>query len=322
MSAGSALGISFSHRHAAWLGLDPRAALRTLLAETGVRRLRLSAYWDEIAPEPGRLDFAPLRPWLETAAEHGATVLMSVGLRAQRHPEFYPPPWLTAQHPLPHGAALDAQPRVVALLMLMLERVTAFLADVDAIDAWQVENEPFLPAAGRTVGWRFSPDLLAREIAVVRDADPRRRPIVVNHSSHTALDRVWRDALALGDVLAQNIYTRRPARRGLPWRYWNVHALGPLAPRLAAQSAAARRTGRQFWVTELQAEPWERDGSAALGDTTPSISPERLHANLALARRFRPARVYLWGAEWWLWRAGRGDRRYLDLAEQLFHADG
>ncbi|MFN8559348.1 MAG: hypothetical protein U0531_19090 [Dehalococcoidia bacterium] len=149
-------------------------------------------------------------PWLEIAARHDARVLMTVGIKAQRHPEFYPPAWLAAAHPLPRGAALDAHPRVVALLLLMLERLTAYLADVDVIEAWQVENEPFLPLPHRTVGWRISPALLAREIEVVRDADPRRRPVVINHSSRTALDHRWRPALALADVLAQNVYLRRP----------------------------------------------------------------------------------------------------------------
>src|SRR5581483_8248322 len=123
--------------------------------------------------------------------------------------------------------------------------------------AWQVENEPFLPAAGRTVGWRIAPALLEREVAVVRDADPRRRPVVINHSSASAFDRWWLPALQAADVLAQNVYTRVPGRR-LPVRYFNRYALGPFAPGLRRQAAVARRLGKSFWITELQAEPWER----------------------------------------------------------------
>jgi hypothetical protein len=313
------LGVSFSHRHAAWLGLDPAAALTFLLRDVGVRRLRLSCYWDEIAPEPSSLDYAPLRPWLEIAARYNAHVLMTIGLKAQRHPEFYPPQWLTSEHPVPPRADLAGHPRVIALLLLMLERATAYLADVDVIEAWQVENEPFLPAAGRTVGWRISPGLLEREIAVVREADPRRRPVVVNHSSRSAFDRMWLPALRAGDVLAQNIYTRRPSAWG-PWRYVNVHALGPLAPALRRQALLARRLGRDFWVTELQAEPWER---ASMRDIDParvgSISPERIRSSLRLAAGTGASRVYLWGAEWWRWiEQAHGDTRYVELARGLF----
>jgi hypothetical protein len=319
MTVGPLLGVSFSHRYAAWLGLDPYETLRALLTDVGVRYLRLSVYWDEIAPEPSRLAFDPLRPWLELAATEGARVTITLGLKAQRHPEFYPPRWLWPTAP-PSGAALDRQPRLVTLLLLMLERVTAFLADYDVIEAWQVENQPFVPAAGRTVGWRISPALLAREIEVVREVDPRRRPIVVTHASATALDGGWRDALALADILGQDVYTRVPAPRGLPWRYWNRYAWGPLAPNLRAQARAARRLGRGWWITELQAEPWERGDIRQVPPTAVgSVSPERIVANLALARRSRPQRILLWGAEWWRFAAERqGDRRYWDLARALF----
>ncbi len=319
MTTGPLLGVSFSHRHAAWLGLDPYETLRALLAELGVRYLRLSVYWDEIAPEPSRLTFDPVRPWLDLAASYGARVTITLGLKAQRHPEFYPPRWLGETAP-PPGADLARQPRVVTLLLLMLERATAFLADYDVIEAWQVENEPFVPAAGRTVGWRIAPALLAREIDVVREVDPRLRPIVVTHASASALDRRWRDALALADILGQDLYPRVPTSRRLPWRYWNRYAWGPLAPNLRAQARAARRLGRGWWITELQAEPWERGDirelpSAAIG----SISPRQILANLDLARRSRPQRILLWGAEWWRFAAERlGDRRYWDLARELF----
>lgn len=322
MTSRPLLGINFSHQHAAWLGLDPSLTLRRLLGEAGARYLRLSVRWEEISPEPSRLDFTPLRPWLEIAGEYEARVLISVGLKAQRHPEFYPPAWLTEAQPLPHGARIVEQERVVALLLLMLERVTAYLADFDVIDAWQVENEPFLPAASRTVGWRISPGLLEREIGVVREADPRSRPVVVNHSSFSAFDRWWLQALRPADVLAQNLYPRVPAPKLWPGRYFNRYHMGPLAPALRRQAALARRLGKDFWITELQGEPWEPAGMAAVADGSyGSISPERLRANLRLAERTTASRIYFWGAEWWMYMAERrGDDRYWNVARELFGA--
>jgi hypothetical protein len=243
---------------------------------------------------------------------------MTLGLKAQRWPEFYPPEWLTKEHPIPDGADLAHYPRVETVLLLLLERLTAFLADFDVIDAWQVENEPFVRVR-RTHGWRIPPGLLAREIAVVREADPRRRPVVVNHSSRSAFDRMWVPALELGDVLAQNVYTRRPVGWG-PIRYLNVHALGPFAPALRRQAFIARRLERDFWITELQAEPWETRPMTELDPPSiGSVSPERIRSNLRLVERAGASRVYLWGAEWWRYTAEQhGDSRYLDLAREVF----
>ena len=318
MNDAPALGINFSHRHAAWLGLDPDALFAQLLDELGARHVRLSVYWDEIAPGSQGLDFAPVRRWLDPLEARGGRALVTVGLKAQRWPEFYPPDWLLAEHPVPNGALLDDHPRVIAHLLLMLERVTAFLADYDAVDAWQVENEPFLPSMRHTVGWRISPDLLAREVAVVREADPRRRPVVINHSTQNVFDRRWQVGLGLADAYAENVYTRKPNR--WPWpRYFNPYAIPLLAPRLRHEGEVARRLDRGYWVTELQAEPWEtKDAKSIAPAEIGSVSPERIRRNLALVRRAGVQRVYLWGAEWWRYTADRdGDSRYWDLARRL-----
>lgn len=315
------LGVNFSHRQAAWLGLDPDETYSALLNDLRVRHLRLSLYWEEIQPEPTRYDFSTIQRQLDWAENRGARVLVTVGLKAQRHPEFYPPAWLLRGGGPPHGAAIAGQPRMVAHLMLMLERAVAILADFDCIDSWQVENEPFAPAPWRTVGWRIDPATLRKEIQAVEAADARHRPIVINHTSNTVLDGAWMQALRLGDVLAQDVYTRKLPPRG-PLRYANPFLLGPLGPNLFVQSTLAHRFGRLFWITELQAEPWERQPLTELrDDAIGSISPERLQANLRLAYRARPERIYLWGAEWWRLQQQRGDLRYWELARALFERE-
>jgi hypothetical protein len=318
---GPLLGVNFSHRQARWLGLDPEETFSALLNDLRVRLFRLSLYWDEVQPEPTRYDFSSLHRYLDLAESRGASVLLTVGLRAQRHPEFYPPAWLAGGGmPPPHGFVSE-HPRLIAHLTLMLERAVALLADYSTIDSWQVENEPFMPAAGRTVGWRFDAETLQREIATVAGSDPRHRPIVLNHSSHTVFERGWLRALRLGDVLGQDVYTRHPdpERAG---RYWDPFRLGPLGPGLLLQSAAAKVAGRQFWITELQAEPWERIPIPELApEEIGSVSPRRIEGNLALVRRAGAQRVFFWGAEWWHYQRLRGDNRYWELARTLFRPD-
>lgn len=313
------LGVNFSHRQAEWLGLDPDETFSLLLNDLRVRQFRMSLYWEEIQPEPTRYDFSTIQRYLDWAETRRARVLITVGLKAQRHPEFYPPLWLAGDGAPRRGGRVADQKRLIAHLLLMLERAVALLADYNCIDSWQVENEPFLPAAGRTIGWRFDDETLEKEIRAVAGSDPRHRPIVINHCSNTIFETGWLKALRLADVLAQDVYTRKPSASG-PMRYGNPFALGPLGPGLMLQSALARRVGRQFWVTELQAEPWEREPLTELQpEQIGSISPERIEANLALASHARPERVYLWGAEWWRLQELRGDDRYWRLARRLFH---
>jgi hypothetical protein len=203
----------------------------------------------------------------------------------------------------------------------MLERAVAMLADYSTIDAWQLENEPFLPTASRTPGWHFDDDTLRKELRAIQGSDSRHRSVVVNHSSASVLQPDWLRALRLGDVLGQDVYTRRPLPGG-SLRYANPFRLGPLGPGLLIQSAAAHVAGRQFWITELQAEPWERMPIPELTDEEiGSVSPEQIDRNLALVRRTRPERIYLWGAEWWRYQRLRGDERFWELGRRLFRPE-
>jgi hypothetical protein len=155
----------------------------------------------------------------------------------------------------------------------------------------------------------------------VAGSDPRHRPIVINHSSNTLFETAWMRALRMGDVLAQDVYTRKPIPSGRR-RYANPFAAGPLGPGLFVQSALAHRFGREFWITELQAEPWERVPLIELDAAEiSSISPERIEANLRVAARPRPERIYLWGAEWWRMQQLRGDCRYWELVRGLVRAE-
>ena len=89
-------------------------------------------------------------------------------------------------------------------------------------------------------------------------------------------------------------------------------------PDLPGQAAAARRAGKRFWITELQAEPEERKSLLQLDPATAqSISPRLLLENAKLARRSGAERIYLWGAEWWYARAQRGDHGLWYTARRL-----
>jgi len=293
-------GISFSCRQARYLfgeGVDCRATLAAIIDGLGTRHVRLSLYWDESEPRPGVWDFSATDALVTTAAAHGADVLLTVGIKAQRYPEIYLPSWLDATASLPEGAAIDTLPGVREAAVRFVRAAVEHYAANRAVVAWQVENEPFIKNYQTIHGWTISPAMVAAEAAVVRQSDPLRRPVVVTHSAWTIYDQAWKTALTLGDVLGENVFTKKAWIR--PWWYFFPYEAGPFTPDLPGQARAARGAGKQFWLTELQAEPEEqRSLLHTLDGNAGSMTPASFAAALTLARRSGAGRVYLWGAEW------------------------
>jgi len=303
-------GVDFSCQQAEYLGDNCFAAFRALLQELHVRHVRLSLHWSEVEPRPGTYNFTEADTLIQMASASGADVLLTVGIKAQRYPEFYLPPWLASGNSLPQGAIVDQAPGVRDALLAYVRAAAEHYALTRTVTAWQVENEPFIKNPEEIHGWTVSPQTTADEAAVVRAADPLKRPIVVTHSTWTIYDVAWKQALGIGDVLGENVFTKKAWLTS--WWYFFPYEMGPWVPDLPGQAAAARRAGKQFWITEMQAEPEEQRSLLTLDPRQArSISPRLLRDNWDLARRSGATRVYFWGAEWWYHERGTGTRQDL-----------
>ncbi len=293
-------GLSFSCNQARYLlgpNADCAATLAAILDGLGARHLRISLYWNEVEPRRGLFDFQQSDALIAVARTHDADVLLSLGIKAQRYPEVYLPAWLTSTANVPVGAALDQLPDVHDAVLAFDAAAVAHYADDPTVTAWQVENEPFIKNFQTIRGWTVSPQMTAAEAAEVHRDDPRHRPVIVTHSAWTIYDQAWKQALALGEVLGENVFTKKAWVR--PWWYFFPYQIGPFAPDLPGQAALARREGKQLWITELQAEPEEeRALPQTLDGHADSLTPQSFAATLRLARRSGASRVYLWGAEW------------------------
>jgi hypothetical protein len=284
------LGLNFSHREAVRLGLDPEEAFQAVLIHLKPTHLRLSLYWDEAAPRAGTYDLSGARWFLDQAQRRDSHVLLTVGFKPQRHPSYYPPNWLAP------SAASDtntqAQGRLTANLLMMLERAIALLADYDAIDSWEVEHLPFLPANKQPPGWSIGAPLLKREIGVVHDVDPRHRPVVVSHPGGNLLGSGWRQAVVNADALGCTLFASDFGGSSGGLGRW-------LAWQLSIQASLAARFGKQLWVTELAAPARRQTNGAA-----PPL--QRLDSPIEAAFRAGAARIYLSGVEEWLAMRDRG----------------
>ena len=119
-------GINYSCNDAEYLLLeDPRWGRRVLsddrpgraewcaetlgtILESGARYVRISVEWSQVEPTEGVYDFTLIDALLAEADRDGAKVLLGVGVKAQRHPEFYIPDWVM------DGAVDPAQAEVIS----------------------------------------------------------------------------------------------------------------------------------------------------------------------------------------------------------------
>lgn len=293
------LGLNFSHREAIRLGLDADEALDAVFLFLKPECLRISLYWDEISPEPGTYDLTAVQTTLDRAERHDCRVLVTVGFKPQRHPNFTPPRWLI-------GASLE---RLTANMLMMLERAIALLADFSAIDAWETEYLPFLPPAKQPQGWSIRPALLERQLNVLHEVDPRHRPVVVSHPGGRLFQSGWREALVRGGILGCELSMDDLAGRGEDHDAVSVMAARLRVWQLSIQATLAAAFSRQLWVTELLA-----DNAGAQAERPGG----RLEGAVANAMKAGAQRIYIRGVEQWLCVRASGTNEPWDEARTLF----
>lgn len=320
------VGVSFSQRRAADLGLDYRAAFRQVL-DMNFRVVRLAVYWDD-ADSSG---FESTDWLMQTAAAANQPVVLTVGMKSLGWPEFFIP-----ERYLPstaEGGDVSQDPALSAGTLAFVARAVERYRGYSNIVRWQVENEPFNRAGPNR--WWIGKDLLAREVSLTRSLDPR--PVIINVFGHFDMrldqmssrngmtlggllgfdaDAAERDSLSVlrpGDAIGFDAYTR--IGYSMFGRDAVAEANGDWDEYIARWRAVAAGQGKHTWVTEMQAEPWEAQRST-LG------SPKSFAAG-DMQRMFRDLKdtgqstVLLWGAEYWLWRLENGDPTWLEAARQI-----
>ncbi len=328
------VGTSFSPRRAAALGLDYQVAFKRLEA-LHFRVIRLSAYWEEV----DRFGYGQL-DWLMSEAERAhQPIVLSVGMKGLGWPEFYIP---LAMLPLGgiregHDVAEDPGLRDGALLFVE-ETVTRYWQN-RALVAWQVENEPFNRAGPQR--WWIGRSFLQEEISAVRSLDQRDRPVLVNAFGHFNLlfdqvsarngvdfksllgfdsDSAERQSLSVlrsGDILGLDVYT------AIGYRFLGQDHMSRADSGWPEQIGrwlhAAGHEGKQAWITEAQAEPWE--ASIKTYSDPRSVSPTQIQSVFSNLRDAGYTTILLWGSEYWLWRADSGDPSWLDAVRQILRGE-
>jgi len=301
-------GVSFSKLHSDELNLDWRETYDAILADLGVRHLRLSAHWPMVEPEKDAFNFTELDYQVREAREAGATVILGVGRRLPGWPECHIPDWADGL------SAREQKDEIRELVRTVVNRYK----DEPHISYWQVENEAFLLGFAKEQCGELDVDFLEEELDLVRDLDPET-PILMTDGGEFGL---WLPAYTRADAFGTTMYLyiwskkygrlRYPVKPGFFYLKHNiVRALGG--------------EGKPMILIELGLEPWLTQPivDTPVDTQLKQMGMDKFKETLSFAQKTRFDTQYLWGAEWWYWMKERhNDPRFWRHAQGLFRNEG
>jgi hypothetical protein len=303
------VGVTFSPREATYRNLPWQEAFNAAL-DASPALMRVGVYWNEVEATRGTYDFSTVDWLLDQASLRHQRVLLTVGMKAPRWPEYYLPEWLASRVAVPRRGVVSDDAQVRTATRALLTATVEHLRDRPMVAAWQVENEP-LDAAGPHL-WRIDADFLAEEIALVRSLDTaHQRPIVVNTFVDTqpgvllpaTRSAVWsraRQALATADVLGLDVYPSRTLRvfgaeLTVRWPAWIWSGL------LGQLHELASSQHKDAWIVEVQAEPWMSTGGRLPPPAWPGavVAPSSVEGVVGRLEAVGYRTILLWGVEHW-----------------------
>jgi len=294
-------GVNFSPEYARSLGLDWKQVYNYILTDLKPDYIRLSAPWNEIEKEKGQYNYEDIDYLLSRANENSTKVTLVIGQKVPRWPECFFPEWSD------NLSLIDREP----FLFSYLEETVKRYRNDPALEYWQVENEPFIKFRFGECE-RFNVDSVQNEVDLVRSLDPDHK-IIMTDSGEISL---WYRASKTGDILGATLYRVVYSRFGFVWHYSYLPA--------GLYKFKARILGKDynnFFISELQAEPWFKNGNA-LTNSIPkqekTMNVKSLESIISYTQKVGASRVYFWGVEWWYWmKESKNDSRYWDMGKMV-----
>ena len=299
-------GLTFSKRYAIDLDLDWQKTFLSIINDLKVKKIRLIAYWDEIEKVEGEYDFQDLDWQINEVEKNGGEIVLAVGRRLPRWPECFESEWIKEW----------PEDKKQEQILKFIKEIVSRYKNRNSIKIWQVENEPFLVIFGRCP--LLDRKFLQKEIDLVKYLDSSKnsgqeRPIMLTESGEFS---TWIGAARRADILGTSLYQKVHNKIFGYVKY-------PIPPSFYIQKSNLIKLlfgVKEIIAVEVQAEPW---GDKATTDLTQeeqdiTMSFEQFNNMLEYTRQAGFEKGYLWGVEWWYWKAQNGDNRFLDRAKELF----
>lgn len=293
-------GVSFSKNYALDLKLDWKEAYAAILTDLKPEYIRLGVEWSDVEKERGVFDFTDIDFMMNEAEKNNTKVLLAIGQKVPRWPECYYPRWYHE---------LTTEQKTTATFNYLENTVSRF-KDHPALELWQVENEPYISFDFGECD-SFNRDIVTDEIALVKKNDPLHKTITTD-SGETSF---WYDSINAADIFGTTMYRAVTGPMGLHF-YYNWMPPGFFKARAYWQG----RTYSDFYISELQGEPWFAGTNALetpIEEQEKTMNTKRLQANMDVAERTGASRAYLWGTEWWYFmKEKKCDARYWELVKE------
>lgn len=309
-ATGEGTGTTFSQVQCGYLDIDWQSAYMAVL-EMDLDCVRIGAYWALIEREDGVYDFRQLDWQVEQAEKNNVPLVMVVGMKSPRWPEFYIPEWLMKRTKLSFGQDIGKNELISKRTLSFIKKVIDRYKDREIIRYWQVENEALNRFGAKY--WYIGKELLKEEVALVRKLDDNRRPIILTAATYpnrllraisfiTLPHDAVEESLKLCDILGVNIYPVIGYRIGR----WKLYMRAKKKERddyFRKIISKIKKAGKEPWITELQAEPWEPGMLVYKGSGHPETAkPQYLASYVKEFEELGFKTILLWGVEYWIYR--------------------
>ncbi len=320
------VGTTFSKQQCLYLGLDWKETYQNILS-LNWDIIRLGAYWDEIETAEGHFDFATLDWEIKQAHKKGIPVVLTVGMKAPRWPEYFIPEWIYKKTKLEYSQDISENIVLKEYTLRFITKVMGHYNNDIAIKYIQVENEA-LNKFGKK-NWQLSKQFLAKEVNLVKSLDTLKRPVILSTATYPNVflrflaniftKGNWlNDNLELCNILGINVYPTI-GQKTLGIRHYVKTLPHHRNQRFNYIFKAAKKKGVGVWVMELQAEPWEPGQLVSTQKhNPPSISPQAVETYFTELTDSGFRTIFLWGSEYWYYQKEINKNNvWWDMAEKI-----
>lgn len=320
------IGTSYSPVQCEYFGMDWKKTYIEVL-EAGFDIVRLGSYWNKIEKTEGVYDFSALDWQITEAEQRGIPIVLTVGMKAPRWPEYFLPEWLLKQVRLPERKDVSKNKRVRDLTLGFIEKVVTRYKERSIIVVWQVENETLNRIGEKS--WYIGTDFLREEVKLVRKLDGGKRPILVTSATYPnkflrVLAKLFSCAnpieqyIDMADIIGINVYPTI----GYKFLEMGIHFKANKNERIKYFTSVKNyieENGKEVWVTELQAEPWEPGHLVYMDEEVPiSGDPKETEQFFLELKDIGIKTIFLWGVEYWWFREWKyEDKEWEELFLEL-----